>query len=90
LTALATSRQVTSATYHFVFTAASQQAPIDVNVGLGELVSPWYATPDSLQFGSLFGYTQAFNVNGDVNQLSGVTITITNNQGTSQAANVSF
>jgi hypothetical protein len=91
LTALSNTRQVTSATYVFSFAAASNQPPVTVNPPLfSTLVSTWYATTASLSFGSLFGFTQTFTVNGDVSQITGVSITIANDQGTSQAANVSF
>jgi hypothetical protein len=89
-TALSTTRQVTSATYQFSFTAASNQAPIQITVPIDALISAWYATPASLGFGSLFEFTQTFSVNGDASQLAGVNITLTSNQGTSQTVNVSF
>ncbi len=90
LTGLSTSRKVTSGTFVFSFTAASNQAPITVNVPLDTLVSTWYATPASLSFGSEFVLNQVFNVNGDVRQITGVSITIANDQGSSQAVAVSF
>jgi hypothetical protein len=90
LTALSTTRKITSATFRFSFTAASGQTPIDVTVPLDTLVSAWYATPASLSFGSVIGFNQSFNVNGDVHRISGVSITLANDQGSSQAANVSF
>jgi len=90
LTGLSTTRQVTSAIYHFSFTTASNQAPVDITVPLGTLVSGWYSTPASLNYGSLFGFTQNFTVNGNVSQVTSVSITLTNNQGTSPAVNVSF
>jgi large repetitive protein len=90
LNAFSTTRKVTSGNYHFTFTAGANQAPIDVPVNLSTLVSGWYDTPDSLSFGSSFGLTENFLVNGNVSQINGVTITLSNDQGTSQPVSVSF
>jgi hypothetical protein len=87
LVGFATSREVTSATFHF--TGANLQAT-DINVPLTSLLGGWFSDPQSIAFGSAFKLVQQFTVQGSTSQVTGVTITLTNAVGSSTPVSVTF
>ena len=48
----------------------------------------WYRNSASTAFGSSFSFLQSFAVSGDVNAIEGVTVRLTNAQGSSTSATV--
>jgi large repetitive protein len=80
LVGFATSREVTSATFHF--TGTNLQTT-DVVVPLTGLVGGWYSSSQSNAYGSLFQIVQPFTIQGTPSQVTGVTITLTNSVGSS-------
>ena len=83
----ATSREITSATFHFGGTNVQNA---DVTVPLSSLLGGWYSDPQSVAFGSTFKLVQQFTVQGAATQVTSVTITLTNSVGSSTAVTVSF
>jgi hypothetical protein len=87
LIGFATSREVTSATFHF--TGTNLQTT-DLNVPLSSLLGGWFSDPQSIAFGSTFKLVQQFTVQGAASQVTGVTITLTNAVGSSTPVSVTF
>jgi hypothetical protein len=87
LIGFATSREVTSATFHF--TGTNLQST-DINVPLSSLLGGWFSDPQSIAFGSTFKLVQQFTVQGATSQVTGVTITLTNAIGSSTPVSVNF
>jgi hypothetical protein len=87
LIGFATSREVTSATFHF--TGMNLQTT-DINVPLSSLLGGWFSDPQSIAFGSTFNLVQQFTVQGAASQVTGVTITLTNAVGSSTPVSVTF
>ena len=84
-------RAVSQGTFRFTGRAGSnlqtESIPIDFNVDF----SAWYATPDSsLWWGGQFRSVTTFTVQGDINALSSVSVTLTNAEGTSQPRSANF
>ena len=90
LTGFATNRLVTSAVFHFSGSPGSNLQGTDITVPLQDILSTWYASPQSAAYGSLFSLTQTFTVQGDTSQVTGVSVTLTNKVGNSQTASVNF
>jgi hypothetical protein len=58
-----------------------------------ELAGPantWYQSPASAAFGGTFVYTQPFTIQGDLNAIQSVGVTLTNSRGDSQQTTVNF
>jgi hypothetical protein len=87
LTAYSTTREVTGATFTFQGPGAPS-API--SVPLTTLLSGWFSSPTSLNFGSQFQLVQPFSISGSTSQITGITITLTNSVGNSPAISVNF
>ena len=62
----------------------------ELTVQLTQSAQSWYQSDPSKPFGSQFTLTQQFNVQGSTTDISSVTVTLTNGQGTSQAATANF
>lgn len=63
-------------------TTASQIA-----VNVSSAIQNWFASSASLPFGGRFSLTLPFNVSGEAGGISGVSVVITNGEGSSSAAN---
>jgi hypothetical protein len=67
---------------NFVFTGTKL-----INSNITAPVTPafttWYTSPDSIQYGSTFTYTQLFDVAGDTTDIQSVQVTLTNAVGAS-------
>jgi hypothetical protein len=87
LIGFATSREVTSATFHF---SGTNLQGTDINVPLSSLLGGWFSDPQSIAFGSTFKLVQQFTVQGSPTQVTGVTITLTNAVGSSTPVSVTF
>jgi hypothetical protein len=75
----------------FEFTAAAGAPAIDtpdVSVPVGTIFENWFASADSIQYGSTFTYTQIFAISGSAANIGSVQVTLTNSVGasTSQTA----
>ncbi len=77
-------REVTFA--RFEFTAAPGAHAIatpDISVPVGTIFDDWFASTDSIQYGSTFTYTQTFNISGSAANVGSVQVTLTNSVGPS-------
>ncbi|MBL8211826.1 MAG: putative Ig domain-containing protein [Bryobacterales bacterium] len=90
LSAYATSREVTGATFRFTPAPGSALQTTELTVPLTEGAQRWYQSDQSRAFGSSFTLSQRFNVTGDTTAIRSVTVTLTNAQGTSQSVTVDF
>ena len=89
VTGYSTAREVTQAV--FTFSAASgqtlQASASTVTIDVSNLFGNWFVDPANSQFGSVFVYTQPFTIQGDVNAVIPVSVTLTNRVG-SVSANI--
>lgn len=83
------SREMSTATFHFIPASGASIATPDVTLPLTSLFTPWYGSATSQQYGSSFQYTQQFQFSSNVSStISGVTVTLTNSTGTSATTTV--
>ena len=85
ITGYASSREMTQLTAQFSVSAGATVQTGTVTVPLDTLFAQWYASSASAPFGSQFTLTQPFNVSGNAQQVTSVTITLTNKVGSSAA-----
>jgi hypothetical protein len=78
-----TPRSVTQGTFTFAAPASAGLQTSSVTVPATSLFSTWYASAASAPFGSQFSFVQSFNVTGNAQGITSVTVTLTNAQGTS-------
>lgn len=87
VTGYSTAREVTQAV--FVFNATSgqalQPAASSITVDTTNLFGNWFTDPANSQFGSVFILTQPFTIQGDVNAVVPVSVTLTNRVGSATA-----
>jgi hypothetical protein len=86
IAAFATTRDITSATFRFTPAAGATFSQTEFTVDLREVAGRWFADVRSGDYGSQFTLVQPFRVSGAA--VSSVAVTLTNGQGTSQAATV--
>jgi len=86
-TGFSTSREVTQATVRFAGTGLQTT---EVVVPLSDLSRNWYQSAGSAAFGSQFSLVLPFAVQGDLNTIQSVSLTIINSQGASNPSNSSF
>lgn len=80
-------RKMTTANFHFTPVPGKSIKTPDVTVDVSSIFTTWYASPDSLQYGSQFTYFQTFNLSTDASTIGQVTVTLTNDVGVSPEAN---
>jgi hypothetical protein len=85
-----TTREITSATFHFTPSSGNALQTTDVTVPVGTAFTTWYQSSASNAFGSQFLLTQPFNVQGISGAVGTVSVTLSNTQGTSQAVSATF
>ena len=70
----------------FEFTAAPGAPAVatpDVSVPVGTIFADWFASANSIQYGSTFTYTQIFNISESAANIASVQVTLTNSVGPS-------
>jgi Bacterial Ig-like domain (group 3)/FG-GAP-like repeat len=88
-TGFSNTREIVSATFHFVPVSGATLTTTDFTVPVGPEFAAWFANPTSLTYGSAFSYMQVFNVSGnDAASIASVQVTLTNSigQSTTQTA----
>lgn len=90
LIGFATSRELRQAVFRFTPIPGSALQTTELTVPLTDGARTWYQSEQSRQFGSQFTLTQQFSVAGDTNAIASVTVTMTNEQGTSSAVSANF
>ncbi|HET8550207.1 MAG TPA: putative Ig domain-containing protein, partial [Bryobacteraceae bacterium] len=86
ISAFATTREITTATFRFTPAAGASFTQTEFTVDLREVAARWFADVRSWEFGSQFTLVQPFRISGAA--VSSVAMTLTNGQGTSQAVTV--
>jgi len=61
-----------------------------LTVDLSGPFAAWYQSAASGQYGSQFRVVLPFNVQGDINAIGSVAVTLTNTEGTSEQVSVNF
>jgi Bacterial Ig-like domain (group 3)/FG-GAP-like repeat len=81
------SREIQSATFSFTSASGVSLASSSLTVPTAPLFQTWFADADSAQYGSSFTYTQPFTLSGPASGVTGVSVTLTNADGTSTQVN---
>lgn len=90
VTGFSNTREIVSASFQFQAAAGTNLQTSQVPVPTApQLFATWYSDPTSQQYGSRFTYAQQFTISGNMTGISGVTVTLTNKQGTSNAVTAS-
>ena len=90
VTGYSTPRQVTQAVFTFTPASGANLQTTQVTVPVDSAFTTWYTGTSSAQFGSAFLYTQPFTVQGNVSDITSVSVTLSNATGTSAAVSGSF
>ncbi|HEU0004864.1 MAG TPA: choice-of-anchor D domain-containing protein, partial [Terriglobia bacterium] len=85
-----TPRSLSQAAFRFSPRAGSNVQSGDVTLSVTSQFTTWYQSADSQQFGSQFRMRIPFTVQGDINALGSVSVTLTNAAGTSEPTSTSF
>lgn len=85
-----TPREVTRAVFQFTPVTGRTLQNSQVTIELTAPANTWYQSSASAATGGQFVYTQPFTIQGDLNAIQSVAITLTNSTGTSQPVTVSF
>lgn len=80
-------REITGATFTFSASSGFFQTPQVTISNASQLFATWYSDSTSQQYGSRFTYVQQFTVSGNLTGITGVSVTLTNKQGPSNAMN---
>jgi hypothetical protein len=86
ITGFSNTRDMTNATFTFQAATGTTLTNSQVTVTADQLFATWYNDPTSTTYGSLFTFAQPFTLSGNVSGIAGVSVTLTNPQGTSSAA----
>ena len=86
ITGFSNTRDMTNATFTFQAAAGTTLTNSQVTVTADQLFATWYSDPTSTTYGSLFTFAQPFTLSGNMSGIAGVSVTLTNPQGTSSAA----
>jgi hypothetical protein len=85
ITGFAPARRVSSVEFSFEMNGGQRVSlPRNVETEFAE----WYRSPASTPFGSVFSFLQSFAVQGDAKRIEGVTVRLTNAQGSSTSSTV--
>jgi hypothetical protein len=87
ITGFSTSREVTQGTFRFGGTNLQGN---EATVPLTASFNAWFQGTASQQFGGQFTLSFPFTIQGDPNNVTSVTVTLTNSAGTSQPATANF
>jgi hypothetical protein len=89
VTGFSNTRDMTSANFQFQASAGTNLQTPQVPITADQLFATWFSDPSSQQYGSRFTFAQQFTITGNLSGISGVTVTLTNKQGTSNAVTAS-
>ncbi|MEW5979674.1 MAG: choice-of-anchor D domain-containing protein [Acidobacteriota bacterium] len=90
VTGYSTTRSLTQAVFRFSARSGSNVQGGDVTVNLSNAFTSWYESADSKTFGSQFRLRVPFTVQGDINAIGSVSVTLTNATGSSTPATANF
>lgn len=87
MVAISTTRELTQGTFNFTLNGGG--APMQVVVSMSDGSKAWFQSSASTQYGGQFSLVQPFTLQGQLS-VSSVSVTLTNGQGTSDAATANF
>jgi len=90
VTGYSTTRSLSQAAFQFVAKPGSAVQGGTVTLDVGTVFTTWFEGTDSNQFGGQFRLVVPFTVQGDVNAIGSVSVTLTNIIGASAAASTNF
>jgi hypothetical protein len=88
ITGFAPSRRVSGVEFSFDVKNGNKTQRVSLARSVDSEFSDWYRNPSSTTFGSSFSFLQSFTIEGDVNAIEGVTVRLTNAQGTATSTTV--
>jgi hypothetical protein len=83
-------RNLSQGTFRFAGRAGTNLQTSSLTVDLSGSFAAWFQSAASAQFGSQFRLVLPFNVQGDINAIGSVSVTLTNTEGTSEQVTVNF
>jgi hypothetical protein len=83
VTGYSTTRSLTQASFSFTAKPGNTVQNATITVNVGSAFTTWYQSQNSKQFGSQFKLTVPFTVQGPVNGIASVGVTLTNAEGSS-------
>jgi hypothetical protein len=86
----ASAREVTQANFTFNPAPGQTIQGGQATIALTQAAQGWYQSPASVPFGSMFLYTQTFNLEGTISALGSVSVTLSNSLGASPAMSATF
>jgi len=86
VTGFSNTREMVSATFQFQAASGTTLQGSQVTITADQLFATWYSDANSDQYGSQFTYAQSFTLSGNTSGIAGVSVTLTNKQGTSASA----
>jgi len=90
VTGFSNTRDMTGATFTFQASSGTNLQSTQVTISTaGQLFGTWFSDPTSNQYGSRFTFAQQFTITGNMTGITGVSVTLTNKQGTSSAMSAS-
>jgi hypothetical protein len=85
VTGFSNTRDMTSASFQFQAASGTTLQTSLVTITVDSIFATWYNDPASPPFGSQFTFAQPFTISGNASGVTGVTVTLTNKQGASNA-----
>jgi len=85
-----TPREITEAVFRFTPASGSNLTTTELRISLSTLSGNWYRNATSAQSGSLFMYVQVFVVQGNINAIGSISVSLRNSQGESAAESTNF
>lgn len=85
ITGFVTSREMTQAVFQFNPAAGTNLQTTSLTVPLDAVFAAYFGSTAATPFGGQFTFTQPFTVNGNVQGVASITVTLTNRVGTSAA-----
>jgi hypothetical protein len=88
MTGFSLARRVANVEFSFDVRVGETTERVTLTRSVDAEFGDWYRNPSSTAFGSSFSFLQSFAVEGDVNAIEGVTVRLTNAQGTTTSSTV--
>ncbi len=85
ITGYVTTREITTAQFHFTSASGITVQAVDFTQQLGPVFNTWFQSAASQPFGSQFTMTQPFTIQGSSTAVTAVSVTLTNSVGTSNS-----
>jgi hypothetical protein len=88
ITGFAPSRRVSTVQFSFDVKVGNTTNSVPLSRSVDADFGTWYTNPASVSFGSAFSFVQSFTIQGDATAITGVTVKLTNAQGSTTSATV--